>query len=308
MRTLPLILVLVLILSGCGSDSATEVIALSHLEPLPATAPADIVPLRVAVAAVISPRGTIASYQPLLDYMSDRLHRPIELVQRRTYGEINDLVATGEVDIAFVCTGAYVVGRQQGGMELLVAPQVNGAALYYSYLIVPAGSPANSLADLRGKVFAFTDPMSTTGRLYPTSLVQTLGETPDTFFARTFFTYSHDKAIEAVANGVADGAAVDSLVYDFAVSRDPSLAQKVRIIHRSPAFGTPPVVVTPSIRPQLRAELEDLLLSLPDTATGRAALTAIGVDRFVPVSDRDYDSVRALVLKTGFNLAASPGE
>jgi phosphonate transport system substrate-binding protein len=307
MRTLPLILVLVLLLTGCGSDSSAEVIALAHLEPLPATAPAEIVPLRVAVAAVISPRGTIASYQPLLDYMSDRLHRPIELVQRRTYGEINDLVATGEVDIAFVCTGAYVVGRQQGGMELLVAPQVNGAALYYSYLIVPADSPANSLADLRGKVFAFTDPMSTTGRLYPTSLVQALGETPETFFARTFFTYSHDKAIEAVAYGVADGAAVDSLVYDFAVSRDPSLAQKVRIIHRSPAFGTPPVVVTPSIRPQLRAELEDLLLSLPNTATGRAALTAIGVDRFVPVSDRDYDSVRALVARTGFNLAASPG-
>ena len=299
MRRLLWFVTLAIFLTGCRTDSSSNVIALSRLEPLPETVPAEVLPLRVAVAAVISPRGTIASYQPLLDYMSEKLHRPIELVQRRTYGEINDLVASGGVDIAFVCTGAYVVGSQQRGMDLLVAPQVNGEALYYSYLIVPADSPATGLNDLRDKVFAFTDPISTTGRLYPTSLVQALGETPETFFARTFFTYSHDKAIEAVANRVADGAAVDSLVYDFAVTRDPSLAQKVRIIHRSPPFGTPPVVVTPSIRPQLRAELQDLLLGLPDTPQGRAALAAIGVDRFVPVTDRDYDSVRQLVAQIG---------
>jgi len=299
MRRLLWFVTLAIFLTGCRTDSSSNVIALSRLEPLPETVPAEVLPLRVAVAAVISPRGTIASYQPLLDYMSEKLHRPIELVQRRTYGEINDLVASGGVDIAFVCTGAYVVGSQQRGMDLLVAPQVNGEALYYSYLIVPADSPATGLNDLRDKVFAFTDPISTTGRLYPTSLVQALGETPETFFARTFFTYSHDKAIEAVANRVADGAAVDSLVYDFAVTRDPSLAQKVRIIHRSPPFGTPPVVVTPSIRPQLRAELQDLLLGLPDTPQGRAALAAIGVDRFVPVTDRDYDSVRQLVAQVG---------
>ena len=299
MRRLLWFVTLAIFLTGCRTDSSSNVIALSRLEPLPETVPAEVLPLRVAVAAVISPRGTIASYQPLLDYMGEKLHRPIELVQRRTYGEINDLVASGGVDIAFVCTGAYVVGSQQRGMDLLVAPQVNGEALYYSYLIVPADSPATGLNDLRDKVFAFTDPISTTGRLYPTSLVQALGETPETFFARTFFTYSHDKAIEAVANRVADGAAVDSLVYDFAVTRDPSLAQKVRIIHRSPPFGTPPVVVTPSIRPQLRAELQDLLLGLPDTPQGRAALAAIGVDRFVPVTDRDYDSVRQLVAQVG---------
>lgn len=305
MRRLLWFVTVAIFLTGCGTDSSPNVIALSRLDPLPETVPAEVLPLRVAVAAVISPRGTIASYQPLLDYMSEKLHRPIELVQRRTYGEINDLVASGGVDIAFVCTGAYVVGSQQRGMELLVAPQVNGEALYYSYLIVPADSPATDLNDLRGKVFAFTDPISTTGRLYPTSLVQALGETPETFFARTFFTYSHDKAIEAVANHVADGAAVDSLVYDFVVTRDPSLAQKVRIIHRSPPFGTPPVVVTPSIRPQLRAELQDLLLGLSDTSQGRAALTAIGVDRFVPVTDRDYDTVRQLVAQVGLG-AVSP--
>ncbi|GAB4444909.1 MAG: hypothetical protein Kow00120_14770 [Anaerolineae bacterium] len=63
--------------------------------------------------------------------------------------------------------------------------------------------------------------------------MQQLGRAPEAFFARTFFAYSHDDAIRAVAAGLADGAAVDSVVYDFALARagaggagarDPSLA------------------------------------------------------------------------------------
>lgn len=290
------------LLTACSAAGLNElslpggpVINLSDLQPIPARAPGEVVPLRVAIAAVISPQGTIESYQPLLDYLGQKLGRPIELVQRRTYAEINALVETGEVDVAFVCTSAYVDGRDRFGMELLAAPQVNGEAVYYSVLLVPINSPAQSLADLRGKTFAFTDPMSNSGRNYPTYLVQQLGETPETFFARTFFTYSHDDAIRAVADGLADGAAVDSLIYDYAIARDPALAEKVRLIHRSPPFGVPPVVVSPTIRPQLKAELQALLLAMADEAEGAASLSAIGVDRFVLIDDSAYNSARELL-------------
>jgi phosphonate transport system substrate-binding protein len=298
----PLIpLVILLLLTGCGSpqESTAPVINLSDLQPLPASSPGEVVPLRVAVAAVISPKGTAESYQPLLDYLSGKLGRPVELVQRRTYAEVNDLIESGFVDVAFVCTSAYVDGRERFGMELLVAPQVNGEAVYYSLLIVPKDSAAQGMADLRGKVFAFTDPMSNTGRLYPTYLVQQLGSAPDQFFARTFFTYSHDDAIRAVADGLADGAAVASLVYDFSVARDPSLAERIRIIHRSPPFGIPPVVVGPGIRPQLKAELQSVLLNMDDAAEGRKGLEAIGAERFVLIDDSAYASVRDLVAAVG---------
>ena len=298
----PLIpLVILLLLTGCGlpQESTAPVINLSDLQPLPASSAGEVVPLRVAVAAVISPKGTAESYQPLLDYLSGKLDRPVELVQRRTYAEVNDLIESGFVDVAFVCTSAYVDGRERFGMELLAAPQVNGEAVYYSLLIVPKDSAAQSMADLRGKVFAFTDPMSNTGRLYPTYVVQQLGSTPDQFFARTFFTYSHDDAIHAVADGLADGAAVDSLVYDFVVARDPSLAERLRIIHRSPSFGIPPVVVGPGIRPQLKAELQSVLLNMDDDAEGRKGLEAIGVERFVLIDDSAYASVRDLVAAVG---------
>lgn len=296
MRWMALVLAASFGLTACAGAGSGPVIKLNQLEPLPAVAAAAEVPLRVAVAAVISPKGTVESYQPLLDYLGRQLSRPIELVQRRTYAEVNDLVENGAVDLAFVCTSAYVDGHAKFGMELLAAPQVDGAAVYYSVLIVPANSPAQTMADLRGQAFAFTDPMSNTGRNYPTYLVQQLGYAPDTFFARTFYTYSHDDAIRAVADGLAGGAAVDSLVYDFALARDPALGERTRVIHQSPAFGIPPVVVGPAMRPQLKAELQSVLLGMADTADGQQSLQTAGMERFVLIEDSAYDSARSLLV------------
>jgi phosphonate transport system substrate-binding protein len=292
-----------ILLAGCASDPAADpqqpVIRLSALQPLPTPRVSGIVPLRVSVAAVISPRGTVDSYQPLLDYLSRKLERPVELVQRRTYSETNLLVEAGEVDMAFVCTSAYVSGHDQFDMGLLVAPRVKGLTTYQSLLIVPALSPTQSISELRGKVFAFTDPTSNTGRIYPTYLVQQLGTTPERFFARTFFTYNHDDAIRAVATGLADGAAVDSLVYEYALERDPSLATQLHVIHRSPPFGIPPVVVGPKTQPQLRALLSEILLGMDQDPVGQQVLQHLGVDAFVRVDDDVYDSVRDLVRAVG---------
>ncbi len=294
-----LTLCLALLLTACASTASEKTIQLSNLQPLPSSSSNQVTPLRVAVAAVISPKGTAESYQPFLKYIGARLNRPVELIQRRTYAEINDLVQSGYVDVAFVCTSAYIEGHEKFGMELLAAPQVNGGVTYNSLLIVPRFSPAQTMNDLRGKVFAFTDPMSNTGRVYPTYLVQKLNSSPDKFFGRTFFTYSHDDAIRAVANGLADGAAVDSLVYEFATAREPSLLEKTKIIHRSPPFGIPPVVVNPNIRPQLKAELQASLLEMINSPEGQKGLQAIGIDRFVLIEDSAYNSVRELLNAVG---------
>ena len=296
MKKISLLLFMILLIS-CSPMPQTEVagqVNLNELQPLPTPEGHDAVPLRVAVAAVISPEGTVQSYSPLLKYLEDQLNRPVELIQRRTYLEVNDLIEHGEVDIAFVCTSAYVEGHDTFGMELLVAPQVNGKTTYNSYLIVPSASKDTSMVDLRGKVFAFTDPISLSGRVYPTYLVHELGSTPEAFFSRTLFTYSHDEAIRAVASGVAEGAAVDSLVYDFAIARDPSLAEKTKVIHRSPDFGIPPVVISPLTRPQVKADLQSLLLEMSADPNAQSALASIGVESFVLIEDSAYDGVREL--------------
>jgi phosphonate transport system substrate-binding protein len=293
-RLMTLILIVWFGLSDCNpalSDQAVAQIDLNDLQPLPSPPQSETVPLQVAIAAVISPENTVQSYAPLLAYLEKQLGRKVEVVQRRTYAEVNDLLKTGDVDLAFVCTSAYIAGKKDFGMQLLVAPVVNGITSYRSQLIVSVDNSATSIADLRGQVFAFTDPMSFTGRVYPTYLLQELGETPATFFEKTFFTYSHDDAIRAVADGLADGASVDSLVLNFALEKAPDLQGKIKIIHTSPPFGIPPVVVRPNLSSQLRDQLETIFLEMHQNPEGLSALQALDIDRFTVVSPDLYDSV-----------------
>lgn len=297
--------ILVAILSACTSRQE-PFIDLNALTPISPSASRDTLPLRVAVSAVISPQGTVESYAPLLEYIEATLGRPVELVQRSTYAEVNDLVEMGEVDVAFVCTGAYLIGELEFGMQILVAPVVNGEAAYHSWLIVPSDSPAQSITDLRGKTFAFTDPLSLTGRLYPTYLIYQIGERPETFFGGTFFTYSHDAAIQAVASGLADGAAVDSLIYTYLVQREPGLEKKLRIIHKSPPFGIPPIVVSPSIRPQLRAELQAIFLEMHKDPQGQDALAILDIDQFIILENNAYDTARDLEIFLGSIATETP--
>lgn len=284
-----------------AQGAALPYVDLSARTPLPQVAPAEVVHLRIGVAAILSPQGTVTSYSKLADYLAEKLGRPVDLLQRRTYAELNDMVAENQVELAFICTNAYVVGNEQFGMELLLAPEIDGESVYFSQLIVPADSAAQSMADLRNQVFAFTDPMSFTGRIYPVYLLQQMGETPEHFFQRTFYTYSHDRAIEAVADGVADGAAVDSLVLNYALQRNPALASRLRIIHTSEAFGIPPVVVPPALPPRQKAQLRQLLLTMHEDEAGQAVLNELGIDRFVTIDNSAYDRVRAIVHATGID-------
>ena len=294
------IVVFMFLLAGCtvAQADALPYVDLSQRSPLPSAAASHLIPLRLAVAAIISPQGTAESYGKLANYLGKKLHRSVQLAQRRTYAEVNDLVAEEQVDLAFVCTSAYIDGHDSFGMELLAAPEIGGSLVYRSTLIVAANSPAQTMADLRGSTFAFTDPMSFTGRVYPTHLVQELGETPESFFAKTFFTYSHDRAIEAVAAGVAGAAMIDSLVLDYALERQPALSTKLRVIHRSPPFGMPPVVTSPTLSVRQKQLLRDALLAMDQDAEGQTILRALGIDRFLPVKDALYADVRRMIEET----------
>ena len=286
----------ILVLAGCSPAVPYKSLRLSEVEASsPVETPSGLL-LRVAVASVISPKSTVASYSDLVSYLGRKMGRPAELVQRGTYGETNDLVRRGMVDLALVCSGAYVEGRREFGMELLVAPQAKGETVYYSHIIVPKDSPIQALAQLRGKVFAFADPLSNTGYFSPLYALRTMGERPDTFFQRTIFTYSHDNSIKAVADGLVDGAAVDSLVHDHALAREPSLGDRLRIVYRSAPYGIPPVVVGAGVDPALKSRLRAILLEMHEDPEGGKILADLMVDKFVLIDDSAYDSVRQTVL------------
>ena len=290
-RQRPLVLLLffslALLFFGCAGEKNEEpplntTIRLDRLVTLPEpTLVQEFEAIRLAVAAILSPQGTVNSYRPLQAYMEQYFGKPVILVQRRTYQEVNELLAQELVDVAFVCTGPFISGMREGIMELLVVPQIHGKVTYQGQFIVLASSPHHHVADLEGKIFALTDPMSNTGYRYPLGVIQERGTSVEQFFRRIIFTYSHEHSIAAVLDGVADGASVDRIVFNHALRRDPSLEERIRVIHRSGEFGIPPVVVPPRLATETKEQLRNFFLTIHLDPGGAKVLEGLGIERFV---------------------------
>jgi phosphonate transport system substrate-binding protein len=254
------------------------------------------------VAPVISPEKSLVLYRQLVDYLATKLDRTPVFLQEERYDEANHRVRDSQCDLAFVCTYAYVLGERDFGMQALVAPQIAGAVTYHSVILVSAGSPARGLLDLRGKRFGSADRLSNTGWLYPATWLREQGCDPTAFFAEHVITGSHDRSVRAVVGGFVDGAAVDSLVYDQMVREEPALGRRTVVIHKSPPFGMPPLVVPAQCDPELRERLRELLVQMDGDARGREILRTLGIERFVVPERALYDSVRTAVAA----LEASP--
>jgi len=253
--------------------------------------------LRVAVAAVISPKETFVYYRQLLDYIGRQLGRNTQLIQRKTYSEINELFPKGQIDLAFICSGPYAVSKEIFGFEALATPIVRGIPFYHSYLIVNKNSPFQKIEELRDHVFAFTDPKSNTGALVPTYWLAEMGETPESFFSSVNYTYSHDNSIMAVAKALVDGATVDGHIWEYYNVRKPVYTSQTRILKKSQPFGSPPLVASVYLPEKLKAKIRNTLLTMHQEPDGRRILKELMIDRFVAPRELWYESIRNIKQK-----------
>lgn len=250
--------------------------------------------LRAGVASMITPVSAVRYYQQVVEYLGQKLDMQAEMVHRTTYDEIDIMLEEERVDVAFICSSPYVLDHEKFGVELLVAPVVDGKSSYQSKIIVHKDSPVDSLDELEGKSFVFVDPKSNTGRLYPTYLLTKNQTTPETFFSSYMYSYSHNKSVELVAKMKADGAAVDSIVYNYMLATDSPYTAETKVINTSQPFGMPPVVVPPNLPTLLKSALREIFLNMHNDPEGKVILEGMKIEKFIVVPDSNYDAIRAM--------------
>ena len=155
-------------------------------------------PLKISIAAMLSPKSSYATYGELARYLGERLALPVKVTFTKKYVETNEALRNADSDIAFMCTGAYLAAIEEFPLDVLAVPVVNGGTVYNSVILTGKTSQARSLGDLKGKTFAFTDEFSLSGHLYVKARLADLKQTSG-FFGATLFTGSHDNSIKAVA-------------------------------------------------------------------------------------------------------------
>jgi phosphonate transport system substrate-binding protein len=229
-------------------------------------------------------------------YLEARLRQPVRFVQRGSYREIVDLLLNDGVEAAWLCGHPLVL--YEARLALVAVPHHLGKPLYRSHLIVPkTDRTTQHVTALRGRLFAYSDPLSNSGYLVPRAEIHAAGADPARFFARSFFTFSHRKVIDAVRLGLAHGGAVDGYVWDTIAAQQPGSVDGLRVAWRSEPHGFPPVVARRNWAEAERRRLAEALLDMEHDAVGREVLQRLDLDRFGEPSPHLYDGIRALIAK-----------
>jgi phosphate/phosphite/phosphonate ABC transporter binding protein len=284
--------------TSCYNNKKSKVLNISILnsnDTLLNTPPKNSKPtLRVIVSSMISPKETRIYYQDLFTFMSKKLNYSIEFLQRKTYKEVNDLLVNNEVDLAIICSGAYIDKSANNKIEILTVPVVDGKPYYQSFIIVNKDSKINTFSELNNKKFAYTDPISNTGTLYAKWLIKNMDKNVDCYFSNTVYSYAHDISMQLVAKGIVDGASVDGLIFNYIKKHNPERVQNLKIIKKSELFGIPPVVVPNKLDSDLKIKLQNLFLNIDKDSFGKSILNKISIDKFIKGKDSNYDKIRMM--------------
>lgn len=227
-------------------------------------------------------------------YLESQLERPVRFVQRGSYREIVDLLLSDGVEAAWLCGHPLVLHESK--LAVVAVPRYQGAPVYRSHLIVPdSDASTQKVLDLKGRVFAFSDPLSNSGFLVPRAEIAANGINPSSFFRRSFFTFSHRKVVDAVRAGLADGGAVDGYVWDTIAAQQPPSVAGLRVAWRSALHGFPPVVARRNWAVAEAHRLGNALRDMAGSPEGRSILERLNIDGFEAPRPGQYESIRALL-------------
>lgn len=235
-------------------------------------------------------------YQTVTDEVGRRLGLETELVVETDY----KACARDRNEVCFVCGLPYVELERRGiapavpiAAPVLRGERYGGRPVYFSDVIVHRDSPYQSFLDLRGRSWAYNEPLSHSGYGITRYHLVRLGETHG-FFGTVVEAGFHEEAIRMVAAGKVDASAIDSQVLAVALRDDAGLRRALRVIDALGPSTIQPVAVSKRVPPGLRAQIREVLTSLHEDPVVRGRLEIGMVERFVRVDAASYDDIRMM--------------
>lgn len=236
-------------------------------------------------------------YQAVAAAVSEALGIETELVVETSYDNCRNDIN----DVCFVCSLPYIMFEREGinpatpvAAPVLQGSRYRGKPIYFSDVIVGADSGVNGFLELRGRSWAFNEPLSHSGYGIVRHRLVELGETSG-FFGMVIASGFHETSIQLVSTGVVDASAIDSQVLEVAIRDDPNLAASIRVIDTMGPSTIQPVAISNRLSVGLRTAITDVILSIHLDNRACSVLDHGLVDRFVAVGPESYDDIRHMV-------------
>lgn len=263
--------------------------ALSMLAPWAASVAQDPIHLSLGLYSFKKPTEVYKQFQPVAVALSKaltaELKRPanVELQIVQTYEECLAGFVAGKIDIVRFGPASYVLAKKQcPGIELLAAEREDASKV--GLIVVRDDSPVKTLADLKGRRFAFGDQQSTIGRYLSQAELVQAGVTGKDLAAFDYLE-RHDIVFKAVEIGDYDAGALHADT--FHELNEKEKGQKLRVLHPFDNVAKPWIA-----RAGLQKDVVQALRSSLKKIDDPAALKALKVPGFATTVDGDYELVR----------------
>ena len=256
--------------------------------------------LRVSAIPDEAPTELQRKFKPLGDYLKKETGLEVQFTPVTDYAAVVEGLANNKIDLAWLGGFTYVQARlrSNGGVEPIV--QRAEDEKFTSRFIVPIDSPAKTLADLKGKNFAFGSPSSTSGHLMPRYYLKRDGIDPDKDFKAVAFSGAHDATVAFVASGRADGGVLNASVWDKLVESGNPNAAKVRVIAVTPPYYDYNWTVRPGLDAALTTKLTRAFLKLdPANPEHKEIMALQRASKFIPTKASNYDSIESAAKAAG---------
>jgi len=259
-----------------------------------ATAMAQTTTLRISAIPDEAPTELQRKFAPLGDYLAKETGVAVQFIPVTDYAAVVEGLATNKIDMAWLGGFTFVQARQrtQGGAVPIV--QRAEDEKFTSKFIVPIDSDAKTLADLKGKTFAFGAASSTSGSLMPRFFLQQAGIVPERDFKTVAYSGAHDATVAFVAAGRAGAGVLNASVWDKLVEAGNPNAAKVRVLMTTPPFYDYNWTVRPGLDAALTKKLTDAFLKLDASKPADKEILALQrASRFIPTQSSNYDGIEA---------------
>ncbi len=256
--------------------------------------------LRVSAIPDEAPTELQRKFKPLGDYLKKETGLEVLFIPVTDYAAVVEGLANNKLDLAWLGGFTYVQARIRTNGGVVPIVQRAEDAKFTSRFIVPVGSTAKTLADLKGKTFAFGSPSSTSGSLMPRYYLLQAGIDPERDFKSVAFSGAHDATVAFVAAGRADAGVLNASVLDKLIETNNPNAAKVRVLSITPPYFDYNWTVRPGMDAALTKKLSDAFLKLdPAQPEMKEIMDLQRASKFIPTQSSNYDGIEAAAKSAG---------
>lgn len=234
--------------------------------------------------------------------MSDYIGIPVEQMEGGDYAVGIEAMKNEQLDVLLVSPMSYFQAKQRAYIEPLVTTSSNGAEAYKTVFVTKKdNTEINELKDLKGVNFAFVDPASSSGYMFPKyTLVKELSldpekmEEPNYFFKTVAYSGKHDSSLMGVVKGDYEAAAVAGQV--IAMMDEAGLVDQdeLKVIAETDEIPNPAFVIRQDLPEDLKKKIKEFYLQYDDEAFFEAFYKDQTV-RYVEAKESDYDTVKDMM-------------